>query len=301
MFTVTLISPVTGCDSIVTMHFSLADEIVHEFDTVACEPFTWFEYECNINGMICSHQFQTPMGCDSTVIKHVYLNTTEMSTQFIAACDFFEYNGVVYDEPGVTFIDVDTIFSEQGCDSIVRRIRLEIKDSEHIGLISGLSNVYVASNLFSGIYRYEVNPEEVQDDIVWSLSNSDWQIIEAQDNYCRIFVTTPGTSTLTASFRTPDCGEIVREFVINAGFFGVGEQALEVNVFPNPTKGTVTVEAEGIESIRLTNMMGQVLEVRECDRSDSVMLNLNGYAPSIYLLEIKTVNGAVKKRLVLCR
>ena len=301
VFTVTLISPVTGCDSIVTMHFSLADEIVHEFDTVACEPFTWFEYECNINGMICSHQFQTPMGCDSTVIKHVYLNTTEMSTQFIAACDFFEYNGVVYDEPGVTFIDVDTIFSEQGCDSIVRRIRLEIKDSEHIGLISGLSNVYVASNLFSGIYRYEVNPEEVQDDIVWSLSNSDWQIIEAQDNYCRIFVTTPGTSTLTASFRTPDCGEIVREFVINAGFFGVGEKALEVNVFPNPTKGTVTVEAEGIESIRLTNMMGQVLEVRECDRSDSVMLNLNGYAPSIYLLEIKTVNGAVKKRLVLCR
>ena len=161
--------------------------------------------------------------------------------------------------------------------------------------------MYVASNLLSGIYRYEVNPEEVQDDIVWRLSNSDWQIIEAQDNYCRIFVTTPGTSTLTASFRTPDCGEIVREFVINAGFFGVGEQASEVNVFPNPTKGTVTVEAEGIESIRLTNMMGQVLEVRECDRSDSVMLNLNGYAPSIYLLEIETMNGTAKKRLVLCR
>lgn len=290
-----------GCDSIVTMHFRLADEIVNEFDTVACQPFTWFQYECNLNGMICTHTFTTPMGCDSTVIKHVYMNHSELSTQFILACDSYEFNGIVYDEPGVTLIDVDTIFNQYGCDSIVRRIRLEIKDSEQIGLISGLSNVYVASNLISGIYRYEVNPDEVQGSIVWSLSNSDWQIVETHDNYCRIFVGTPGSATLTAHFRTPECGEIDREFAINAGFFGVGEQTFDVKVFPNPTKGTVTIEADGIEALRLTNMMGQVLEQRECDRCDNVMLDLSGYTPSVYLIEIKTVNGTVKKRVVMCR
>ena len=78
-------------------------------------------------------------------------------------------------------------------------------------------------------------------------------------------------------------------------------QRIEANVFPNPTKGTVTIECEGIESIRITDMMGQVLELRECDRSDSVVLSLAGYVPSVYLLEIKTVNGMVKKRVVLCR
>ncbi len=291
-----------GCDSIVTLHFSLADEIVHEFDTVACDYFTWFNYDCNINGMTCSHTFQTPMGCDSTVIKHVYFNTTETSTQFIAACDSYEYNGVVYDEPGVVFIPVDTLISQYGCDSIILRIRLEIKDSDQIGLINGLSEVYVASNLISGIYRYEINQEEIQGEVVWNLSNPDWQIVEAQDNYCRVFVTTPGASVLTANFNTLECGEVERVFEINAGFFGLDDQqVVEVKVFPNPTKGTVTVESEGIESLRLTNMMGQVLETREVDRSDSVMLNLNGYTPSVYLLEIKTVNGTVKKRLVLCR
>ena len=291
-----------GCDSIVTLHFSLADEIVHEFDTVACDYFTWFNYDCNINGMTCSHTFQTPMGCDSTVIKHVYFNTTETSTQFIAACDSYEYNGVVYDEPGVVFIPVDTLISQYGCDSIILRIRLEIKDSDQIGLINGLSEVYVASNLISGIYRYEINQEEIEGEVVWNLSNPDWQIVEAQDNYCRVFVTTPGTSVLTANFNTLECGEVERVFEINAGFFGLDDQqVVEVKVFPNPTKGTVTVESEGIESLRLTNMMGQVLETREVDRSDSVMLNLNGYTPSVYLLEIKTVNGTVKKRLVLCR
>ena len=290
-----------GCDSIVTMHFSLADEIVNEFDTIACEPFTWFEYECNQDGMTCFHSFVTSMGCDSTVIKHVYMNHFEMSTQFISACDWYEYNGIVYDEPGVTYIEVDTIFNQYGCDSIVSRIHLEIKDSEMIGLIDGLSNVYVASNLINGIYRYEINPDEVQGEITWSLSNPDWLIVEEQDNYCRVFVGTPGSATLTANFRTPDCGEIEREFIINAGFFGVGEQTMEVNVYPNPTKGTVTIEAEGIESVRLINMMGQVLEDRHGIHTNSLDWNLSGYAPSVYLIEIHTVYGTVKKRVTVCR
>jgi hypothetical protein len=90
-------------------------------------------------------------------------------------------------------------------------------------------------------------------------------------------------------------------FEINAGYFGIDEHGVEVNVYPNPTKGTVNIEAEGIESIRLTNMMGQVLDWVETDGADSVMLNLNSLAPSIYLLEIKTINGIVKRRVVVCR
>ena len=293
---------VQGCDSIVIMHFSLTDVIVYEFDTLACEPFTWYDFSCNQSGMTCTHNFLTPMGCDSTVIMHVDLNSMEMSTQFIAACDYYELDGMVYEEPGVYMINMDTAFSQQGCDSIVYRIRLEIKDSDQMGHISGSPTVYVASNIISGIYRYEIDQEDIIGGVVWSLSNPDWQIVEAQDSYCRIFVGTPGTSVLTATFQTEECGELRRDFDINANFFDVNDyQMVEANVFPNPTKGTVTVESEGIESIRVTDMMGQVLELRECDRSDSVMLSLAGYVPSVYLLEIKTVNGIVKKRIVLCR
>lgn len=293
---------VQGCDSIVTMHFSLSDVIVHEFDTLACEPFTWFDYSCNQSGMTCTHNFLTPLGCDSTVIMHVDINSMEMSTQFIAACDYYELNGVVYEEPGVYIINMDTVFSQQGCDSIVYRIRLEIKDSDQMGHINGSPNVYVASNLISGIYRYELDNADIQGGINWSLSNPDWQVVDAQDNYCHVFVASPGNSTLTATFITAECGEIRRNFEINAGYFDVGDyQQIEVNVFPNPTKGTVTIESEGIESIRITNMMGQVLEMRECGRSDSAVLSLAGYTPSVYLFEIKTMNGMVKKRVVLCR
>ena len=63
----------------------------------------------------------------------------------------------------------------------------------------------------------------------------------------------------------------------------------------------VTVEAEGIESIRVINMIGQTLDMQECGLANSVRLNMSGYTPSVYLFEIKTVNGWVKKRVVLCR
>ena len=138
--------------------------------------------------------------------------------------------------------------------------------------------------------------------MVWILSNSDWQIVESGIGFCRVLVTTPGTAILTAHFQVEECGEMERTFVINAGFFDVEEmEGRKVQVYPNPTKGTVHIEAEGIESIRLTNMMGQVLEVREYGRADSLELNLSGFVPSVYLLEIKTAYGVVKRRVVVCR
>ena len=305
IFTDTLQSTVTGCDSIVTINFRL-DDIVNEFDTVACEPFEWFGYVCDYSHpeTTIQHVFQFPMRCDSTVVKHVRLDqvAVEEKPQNVCTPYLCPINGVLYEEPGVFYIDSAVVSGQYGCDSIVYTIRLEVKDSEQIGLINGASNVFVASNLVNGIYRYEINAAEVVGNITWNLSNPDWQIVEANQNYCLVFVTTPGTATLSGSFRTSECGIVERSFEINAGFFGVdNHEAITAKVYPNPTKDQVTIEAEGIESVRLTNMMGQVLEARECDRSESVVLNLNGYSPSVYLLEIKTVYGIAKKQLVLCR
>ena len=289
-----------GCDSIVTMHFSLSETIEHHVDTLACEPFDWYGYHFESNGQ-SSHTFETLQGCDSTVYLNVTFNQTEVQPHSVSACNSYTFNGSVYDQPGIYQIYYDTVYSPNGCIGSVQLLNLTINNSELMGSISGSTWVYVASSIVSGIYRYEVDTVGVVGDITWSLSDPYWQIVEAQDNYCRVFVGTPGSATLTARFSTADCGEMERDILINAGFFDVDEQTLDVKVFPNPTKGTVTIEAEGIEGIRLTNMMGQVLDRRDYGRSDHETLNLTGYAPSVYLIEIKTVNGLVKKRLVLCR
>ena len=283
------------------MHFSLADQLVREFDTLACEPFVWYGNQCTNSGTTYEHLFQTAQGCDSLVRMHVTFNEMQVLTDTIRACDYFEIGGVVYDEPGITFIELDTLYSQTGCDSIVQRIMLEIKDSETMGSISGSAMVYVASSLVSGIYRYEIDTTGMLGAVTWTLTNPDWQIVEAANDHCRIYVGTPGFSQLKASFSVEECGEIERVFEINAGFYGMDEHQMDVKLFPNPTKGTLTVESEGIEVVRVLNMMGQVVEHREYGKTDHAELNLSTLAPSVYVVEVKTVNGLSKKSVVVCK
>ena len=290
-----------GCDSIVTMHFSLTPEIVKQLDTLACEAFSWYGHYFSENGQ-ASHTFLTPAGCDSTVYLNVsFLQADILDDEPVSACNSYTFHGITYG-PGIHEIYHDTVFAPNGCISEIQLLNLTVKDSEQMGTISGASSVYVASNLISGIYRYEIDMTGLTDSVSWSLSNSDWQIVESGSGFCRVLVTTPGTAILTARFQVEECGEMERTFVINAGFFDVEEmEGRKVQVYPNPTKGTVHIETEGIESVRLTNMMGQVLEMREFGRADSLELNLSGYVPSVYLLEIKTAYGVVKRRVVVCR
>ena len=294
-----------GCDSIVTMHFTLTSGYNIEFDTIACDPFEWYGFECQYytpTGMTIHHTFTTEQGCDSVVIKHVFLNVPDTSTQFISACDYKEYMGVVYDQPGIYFVNGDTIVGQSGCDSLIYRTRIEIRDSSTLGQINGVSNAYVASNLISGIYRYSVDAEGLLGSIEWNLSNPDWQIVETGENYCLVFVGTPGSATLTASFSVAECGEMERTFEINADYFGLEDgQTVDAKIYPNPTQGQLTVEAEGIERIRVVNMVGQVLDDMAVGREDQVTLNLNRYAPSVYLLEIETAYGMAKRRVTVCR
>lgn len=291
---------VQGCDSIVTMHFSLADEIVNEVDTMACMSFEWYGHVFSGDEQ-WAHTFVTPQGCDSTVYLNVTFNETDVQSESLSACDSYEFHGVVYDQSGFYQIYHDTVYSQNGCIETIQLLNLTINDSDQLGVISGSSQVYVASNIVSGVYRYELDTTGVQGDIVWSLSNPDWRIVEENENYCRVLAGTPGSAILEAQFMTSSCGWVVRSFEINAVFYGVDDYGVVANVYPNPTKGTVTIEAEGIISVRLINMMGQVLDSHEYDRIDTVILNLNDFSSSVYLLEIKTINGILKKRVMLNR
>lgn len=287
-----------GCDSIVTMRFNLSEQIEYEFDTLACESFMWHGNTCSASGQFYSHLFQTSQGCDSLVTIHVNMNVTEYYTQFRSVCDSVEIDGMMYNTIGNYYVYYDTVYSQNGCDSLIYRVNLTVNGSESIGIIDGARYVYVASNLISGIYRYDIDTTGIDGNVEWSISNPEWQIVESYDTHCLVLVSTPGSAVLTASFSTSSCGEMERQIVINAGFFSLDEQGLEVNVYPNPTKGIVTIEAEGIESVRLTSMMGQVLAWNEYDRFDVVNLNLNGLVPSVYLLEINTINGVVRHKIV---
>lgn len=300
-FTATLVSQVTGCDSTVRIHFSLLPEIVMPIeDVMICEPLVLPDGQVANYSDLWTYRINSLDGCDTIVSLQVTFTQIDTVSDFVSACNEFTFQNQVY-YAGFHQIYYDTLFYANGCDSIVHCMNLTVTEAEQMGAISGSHEVYVSSSLISGVYRYDFDTEGIVGSVEWTLSNPDWAVLEATTSYCRILVATPGSATLTARFETATCGMMERHFDIHGGFFGLDESGVEVSIYPNPTKGSLTIETEGIRSVRLINMMGQTLDWVETDRADHLTMNLNGFPPSVYLLEIDTVNGMVKRRVVVCR
>ena len=78
----------------------------------------------------------------------------------------------------------------------------------------------------------------------------------------------------------------------------VGENnGLLINVYPNPTKGEVYIEAEGLSYIRVANVYGQV--VYDSNVVDErVQIDFSNMARGVYLMEIEVKQGRVIKKIV---
>lgn len=71
---------------------------------------------------------------------------------------------------------------------------------------------------------------------------------------------------------------------------------VSANVYPNPTTGVVTLEAEGMQQLSVFNVMGQ--EVMNVNAEGNVKtLNLDHLDAGIYLIRIYTDNGVAVKRV----
>ncbi|MBR3914962.1 MAG: T9SS type A sorting domain-containing protein, partial [Bacteroidales bacterium] len=67
-------------------------------------------------------------------------------------------------------------------------------------------------------------------------------------------------------------------------------------IYPNPTKDNVTISAEGIERITITNALGQVM-LDKVVNSDSEILNMGQYEAGVYMVRIVTANGVATERI----
>ena len=78
---------------------------------------------------------------------------------------------------------------------------------------------------------------------------------------------------------------------------GIGEQAANVSLYPNPTQGEVTVEGESLQTVRIVNVYGQTVYNAEVE-GDQVRIDLSGMAKGIYVMHIGTANGEAVRQIV---
>ena len=77
---------------------------------------------------------------------------------------------------------------------------------------------------------------------------------------------------------------------------GLDESSTGTKVYPNPTNGQITIEADGISRVTVMNALGQIVYDAPTDANQTV-LNLSQHGTGMYLIRISSEKGMSVKRV----
>lgn len=154
---------------------------------------------------------------------------------------------------------------------------LEIEQAPLVGVIQGSHIIQVGE---TGTYSVNFVPETVYQ---WGIENG--EILSGE-----------GTNQVTARFFGAGTIEVVAvsdingcisrdELSVNSGV-GMEDIAAAWQLYPNPTKGIITVKFTGTTepvSFRITDITGKLIESGQLINSETI-IDLSGYAPGVYIL-----------------
>ena len=83
---------------------------------------------------------------------------------------------------------------------------------------------------------------------------------------------------------------------VSAYVDAVGENNGKVALYPNPTKGNVTIEAKGMNRITVVSVLGQVVYDTEVSE-DQYILNMSQFNAGMYMVRVYTESGVTVNRV----
>ncbi len=84
---------------------------------------------------------------------------------------------------------------------------------------------------------------------------------------------------------------------VNVNNLSVSESLVNAVVYPNPTSGQLTIDAEGMTSISVYDLVGQCVMRQPVD-NDRVVIEMDGLQNGIYLIKVETRDGVVMHSVV---
>lgn len=88
-------------------------------------------------------------------------------------------------------------------------------------------------------------------------------------------------------------------FDVNRDFMSINSEEIQVNLYPNPTRGDVKISCNNaqIQKVTVFNMFGQMVLDREMNAFET-SIYLGNYTTGVYMVRITTANGIVTKNVV---
>lgn len=323
-----------GCDSIITLHLIVDNQITYEFDTVTCLPFEWNNTTYTTSGDY-SLTFETYSGCDSIVTCHLEVGgLIHGDTLVHPDCDSYIWYDTEYSESGFYSKELTTSL---GCDSIVY-LDLELAytpNPEKIQCTTAGAVVYghpeadadtvaVVTNteFFSFQYTFKVVEKAGGNECVWNhcdwtISKSSWTVdygepVLSNGHYyseCTVYVAEHDDDyvVLTATMSN-GCGSQQRKFYLKSSFFDIDEQSTilsDFSIVPNPNNGQMMLRFEhlsGKVDMKVYDMQGNLIDHFETYNGDglhSMDYSLKGRSNGIYYFVATAKEGILAKKVII--
>ena len=99
---------------------------------------------------------------------------------------------------------------------------------------------------------------------------------------------------MTYTFIATESRDLVAHFEYTEG---IGENNISAKVYPNPTKGEITLEGEGLNYVRIVNAYGQMVYNAKVE-GNQVRIDLSNMAKGIYMMHIEAEGGQAVRKIV---
>ena len=99
---------------------------------------------------------------------------------------------------------------------------------------------------------------------------------------------------ITYTFIATENRNLVANFLFTEG---IGENSIAANVYPNPTKGEVVVESDGLSHVRIVNAYGQTVYNADLE-GDQARIDLSQMGKGIYMMHIEANGGHAVRKIV---
>ena len=290
------------CDSVVTLNLTLHYSNTGSEVQSACDSYTWHDTTFTASG---THQYQTTnaAGCDSVATLYLTVRYSSSGSETQDVCDSYTWHGTTYTTSGTHEYQTTNAV---GCDSVAT-LNLTIRYSSTSDTAAVACDSYTwhgTTYTVGGTHQYQTTNAAGCDSVVTlnltlghsvtvydSLSLTPTEIpydyhgntVNAAGDYTFDGTTTEGCDSTT----------LLHVEVITVGL-DITDPLAELKVYPNPTHGTLTIDAEDVLTVEAFDLAG-----RKVVTLDGVKTFDISHLPSgTYTLRIKTERGETVRRIV---
>ena len=294
----------SGCDSVVTLALTVNNSTTGTATATACDSYIWEGQTYTTSGNY-THNYIAANGCDSVVTLTLTVNNSYATSEEQTVCDSYVWNGYTYVLSGVY---TQTYTAANGCDSVVT-LNLTVNytantvdvveecdsyiwiDGENYTLSTNLPTVTLTgANGCDSIVTLSLtinNSVELYDTIF---------LLETQlpYNYNGNSITAEGDYVYNGTTVHGCDSSLYLHVSVQAVGIEVVNSLDDVTIYPNPTRGRVTVTADEVVKVEVLDIVGRL--VATFDNTNT--FDISNLGEGAYTLRITLPNGTTVRKVV---